>query len=92
MLSKRRILSVSNCTLALFAFAATAANAAPATSPTIGHAYVNDNTAVVNTLAGFDRHADGSLAPIPGSPFSVGDSGTSKGLAFRGSDRGAVRL
>ena len=34
----------------------------------VGHAYVNDNTATANTVAGFDRHADGSLTPIPGSP------------------------
>jgi hypothetical protein len=33
-------------------------------SPVVGHAYVNDNTAVSNTVAGFDRHADGSLTPI----------------------------
>ncbi|HKV87758.1 MAG TPA: beta-propeller fold lactonase family protein [Candidatus Dormibacteraeota bacterium] len=41
-----------------------------------GHVYVDDNTAGVNTIAGFDRHADGSLTPIPGSPFKAGGAGT----------------
>ena len=31
----------------------------------IGHVYVNDNTAPANTIAGFDRHADGTLTPRP---------------------------
>jgi len=50
----------------------------------VGHAYVDDNTAVSNTVAGFDRHADGSLTPIPGSPFSVGGAGSGAGLASQG--------
>ena len=50
----------------------------------VGHAYVNDNTAVSNTIAGFDRHADGSLTPIPGSPFATGGAGTGAGLASQG--------
>jgi hypothetical protein len=41
-----------------------------------GHVYVNDNTAGTNTIAGFDRHSDGSLTPIPGSPFDSGGQGT----------------
>lgn len=41
-----------------------------------GHVYVNDNTAGVNTIAGFDRHADGTLTPIAGSPFAAGGAGT----------------
>lgn len=40
-----------------------------------GHVYVNDNTAGSNTIAGFDRHADGSLTPLPGSPFNAGGAG-----------------
>ena len=32
-------------------------------SDVVGHVYVNDNTTGMNTIAGFDRHADGSLAP-----------------------------
>src|SRR5271167_1289677 len=50
----------------------------------VGHAYVNDNTAVSNTVAGFDRHADGSLTPIPGSPFLTGGAGSGAGLASQG--------
>jgi DNA-binding beta-propeller fold protein YncE len=45
-------------------------------SPTIGHVYVNNNTAGRNTVAAFDRHADGSLAAIAGSPFNAGGAGT----------------
>src|SRR5271165_3698881 len=50
----------------------------------VGHAYVNDNTATANTVAGFDRHADGSLTPIPGSPFTAGGAGLGAGLASQG--------
>jgi 6-phosphogluconolactonase len=50
----------------------------------VGHAYVNDNTAGSNTVAGFDRHADGSLTPIPGSPFSAGGAGAGAGLPSQG--------
>ncbi len=50
----------------------------------VGHAYVNDNTDTSNTVAGFDRHADGSLTPIPGSPFTAGGAGLGAGLASQG--------
>jgi 6-phosphogluconolactonase (cycloisomerase 2 family) len=53
-------------------------------SDVVGHAYVDDNTAGENTVAGLDRHADGSLAPIPGSPFNVGGTGRGTGLASQG--------
>lgn len=53
-------------------------------SSVVGHAYVNDNTAGENTVAGFDRHADGSLTPTPGSPFNVAGAGLGKGLASQG--------
>ena len=56
---------------------------APA-SPVVGYTYVNDNTAAANTIAGFDRHADGSLTPIPGSPFAAGGAGLGAGLASQG--------
>jgi 6-phosphogluconolactonase (cycloisomerase 2 family) len=49
-------------------------------SPTVGHVYVNNNPAGQNTVAGCDRHADGSLTPIAGSPFAAGGVGT--GTAF----------
>ena len=43
-----------------------------ATSPVVGYAYVNDNTAGTNTIGGFAQHADGSLTALAGSPFSAG--------------------
>jgi 6-phosphogluconolactonase len=49
-----------------------------------GHVYVNDNTASANTIAAFDRHADGSLTPVPGSPFPAGGAGTGASLAAQG--------
>ena len=54
------------------------------TSPVVGHVYVNDNTAGKNTIAGFDRHADGTLTPTSGSPFATGGAGTGTGLAISG--------
>jgi 6-phosphogluconolactonase (cycloisomerase 2 family) len=54
----------------------------------VGHVYVNDNTIGENTIAGYDRHADGSLTPAPGSPFVAGGAGTGSGLA----SQGAVQL
>ena len=51
----------------------------------VGHVYVDDNTAGENTVAGFDRHSDGSLTPMPGSPFDVGGAGGGHGNASQGS-------
>jgi hypothetical protein len=51
----------------------------------VGHVYINDNTAGTNTVAGFDRHADGSLTPMAGSPFDVGGAGGGHGNASQGS-------
>jgi hypothetical protein len=56
----------------------------PHSNPVVGHVYVNDNTAPVNTIAGFDRHADGTLTAIPGSPFATGGAGTGKGIGSQG--------
>ncbi len=64
---------------------AAASPAAPHGSRVVGHVYVNDNSAPVNSVAGFDRHADGSLTAIPGSPFAVGGSGTGHPDASQGS-------
>src|SRR5437762_7086550 len=75
--------------LAAVAVAATAAvpasaSAAAQASPVVGHVYVNDNTAGTNTIGAFDRHADGTLTPEPGSPFPAGGAGTGAGLASQG--------
>jgi 6-phosphogluconolactonase len=70
---------------ATISLAGAAASASASTiSPVVGYTYVNDNTAAANTIAGFDRHADGSLTPIPGSPFAAGGAGLGSGLASQG--------
>ncbi len=70
--------------LALTAALVTAGAAVAAPSPVIGHVYVNDNTATVNTIAAFDRHADGTLTQVPGSPFAAGGAGLGKGVGSQG--------
>jgi 6-phosphogluconolactonase len=75
--------SLLAATISLFG-AAASASAGTTTSPVVGYTYVNDNTATANTIAGFDRHADGSLTPIPGSPFAAGGAGLGSGLASQG--------
>ncbi len=52
-----------------------------------GYVYVNDNTAAAggNVVAGFSENQDGSLSPIPGSPFSVGGAGLGAGLGSQNS-------
>ena len=72
----------------LAAFAAVAvpaaASASAGGSSVTGHVYVNDKTAGTNTIGAFDRHADGTLTPEPGSPFPAGGAGTGAGLASQG--------
>src|SRR6266566_5924725 len=70
--------------LPLATAAAVLASGASAAPEVVGHVYVNDNTGGVNTVAGFDRHADGTLTLIPGSPFVAGGVGTGKGIASQG--------
>ena len=48
------------------------------------HVYVNDNTTAVNTIGAFDRHADGTLTPMPGSPFEAGGFGSGKETVAQG--------
>jgi 6-phosphogluconolactonase len=60
----------------LAAIAAGMSAGVSAATEVVGHVYVNDNTAGTNTIAGFDRHADGSLAPMSGSPYAAGGKGT----------------
>jgi 6-phosphogluconolactonase len=52
--------------------------------PIVGHVYTDDNTAGTNTISAFARHADGTLTPVPGSPFAAGGYGTGSGLASQG--------
>lgn len=85
-----RILPQAALTLGLLALAVTGsaahAHLASAQSDVVGHVYVDDNTGAPagNTVAGFDRHADGSLTAMAGSPFAVGGAGTGTGLAAQG--------
>jgi 6-phosphogluconolactonase (cycloisomerase 2 family) len=50
----------------------------------IGHVYVNDNTAGTNTIAAFDRHANGALTPLRGSPFAAGGAGSGTIIGTQG--------
>ena len=50
----------------------------------VGHVYINDNTAGVNTVAGFNRFSDGTLAPLSGSPFTAGGAGTGAVIGSQG--------
>jgi 6-phosphogluconolactonase len=63
---------------------ATAAHQHGGGSAVVGHLYVNDNAAHANTIAGYHRHADGSLSPIPGSPFAAGGAGTGAVIGSQG--------
>ena len=79
------VLGVAVAAMGVVAGGAAASPGTPHASDVVGHVYVNDNTAPVNSIAGFDRHADGSLTPAPGSPFSIGGSGTGHPDASQGS-------
>ena len=71
----RRLISLAGA-IAAMATTLSVGTVAAAGSPVVGHVYVNNNTIGENTIAGFDRHADGSLTPIAGSPFDAGGAGT----------------
>lgn len=82
---KRIYLAVCGTALAAGASLLAAGPASAATpSRVVGHTYVNDNAAGINTVAAYDRHADGSLTPIPGSPFATGGAGLGAGLGSQG--------
>jgi 6-phosphogluconolactonase (cycloisomerase 2 family) len=69
---------------ALAATAAFSASLGVFASDVVGHVYVNDNTSGTNTIAAFDRHADGALTPIDGSPFAAGGAGTGTVVGSQG--------
>src|SRR6266516_3771658 len=64
--------------------AAVTAGSSSAASDVVGHLDVDDNTAGTNTIAAFDRHADGTLTPLHGSPFTAGGAGTGAGIGSQG--------
>jgi len=68
----RPLTAIAAAIALLLAVSAGAASAT--TSAVVGHVYVNNNT-VANAISGFDRHADGSLTPIAGTPFAAGGAG-----------------
>jgi len=70
--------------LALMGALAFAGSALASPSPVVGHVYVDGNTTGVNTIIAYDRHADGSLSPLPGSPFIAGGSGTGSSIPSQG--------
>jgi 6-phosphogluconolactonase len=70
------VVAIAGLLVLAVAAPATVVNAAAAQSPVVGHVYVNANTTDENTIAAFDRHADGALTPLPGSPFAAGGAGT----------------
>jgi 6-phosphogluconolactonase len=81
--------------LALLAIPASGVSAAPGPR-LVGHVYVNNNSAVHNTVAGFDRWSNGALTPIAGSPFETGGVGvgapTGSAGAIQMSDNGKYLL
>jgi 6-phosphogluconolactonase len=83
----RLLTRLSLCTTLLVIAAALTTSASASASPlaVAGHVYVNDNTVGTNTIAGFIRHFDGSLTPLPGSPFAAGGAGLGASIASQGS-------
>jgi 6-phosphogluconolactonase len=82
--SSRPILLSLAAAAAAVAVPVSASASTQASSPVVGHVYVNDDTAGTNTIGAFDRHADGTLTPEPGSPFTAGGAGNGAGLASEG--------
>jgi 6-phosphogluconolactonase len=78
------LMAAAAAVAAVPASASASASASTDTSQVVGHVYVDDNTAGTNTIGAFDRHADGTLTPEPGSPFPAGGGGTGAGLASQG--------
>ena len=65
----RRLITLAGA-IAAIATTLSVGTVAAAGPRTVGHVYVNNNSSGQNTIAAFDRHADGSLTPIAGSPFT----------------------
>jgi len=78
-------IAIAGATFGLTAGAFAPIAAAHGGSEVVGHVYINDNTAGVNTVAGFARSADGALTPLPGSPFAAGGAGTGTITGSQGS-------
>jgi 6-phosphogluconolactonase len=85
-MSKRRWLAAGGSLLAatIGLLGATAGASASTGARVVGYTYIDGNTATANTIDAFARHADGSLTPLPGSPFAAGGAGLGTGLASQG--------
>jgi 6-phosphogluconolactonase len=79
-----RLVALGGTLAALLIGSATGASAASPGSDVVGHVYVDNNSATTNSVAGFDRLADGTLSPIAGSPFATGGAGTGTPLGSAG--------
>src|SRR5437879_7043804 len=79
------LLVLATAVAVVIAGGAAASPPGPHAPSVVGHVYVNDNSAPINTVAGWDRHADGSLTPLAGSPFVIGGSGAGHADASQGS-------
>ena len=79
-----RLVALGGALAALLIGSTTGAYAANAGADVVGHVYVNNNSAGQNTVAGFDRHVDGTLTAIAGSPFPAGGAGTGSPLGSAG--------
>jgi 6-phosphogluconolactonase len=75
MLRLARGIALSVSVLAILAGSATGVLAS-SPNPIVGHVYVDNNSAGHNSVAGFNRHQNGTLTPILGSPFTTGGVGT----------------
>ena len=58
----------------------------------VGHVYINNNTATSNTVSALNRYANGSLSPVPGSPFAAGGAGTGSIIGSQGAIQIAGRF
>ena len=87
-MGKRRWLagggSVLAATIGLLGAGTAASASTSSSSPVVGYTYIDGNTATANTIDGFARHANGSVTPLPGSPFAAGGAGLGAGLASQG--------
>lgn len=83
MLRTMRRMALSASLLAFLAGSAGGVLAA-SPNPVVGHVYVNNNSAVHNSVAGFARHLDGTLSVLPGSPFATGGAGTGTPIGSAG--------
>ena len=81
---KRIFMAAGGVALVVAVSGVGSATASGLASPVVGHVYVDDNTAGTNTIAGFNRLANGTLKPMAGSPFSAGGAGTGAGVGSQG--------